>query len=106
VFAISTQTDLNAFDYWYQYYDIRHIQVMGIVTIGKQGEPFSESSLQIIDTLRKKYVDIDIMVDGGVSISILPRLLEQGVSSAVAGSAVFSGDVTQNLHALQNYGTL
>lgn len=106
VMACSLNTPLESFEYWYRFFDLRKVQIMGIETIGKQGESFSEKTIQYIDAFQKKYPDTVIMVDGGVSISTLPRLVEQGVTSAVAGSAVFTGDIAQNIHNLGSYGTL
>jgi ribulose-phosphate 3-epimerase len=78
------------------------VQCMGIATIGFQGQPFDERVFENIAFIREQYPTLPISIDGGVSISTLPRLVEQGVSSAVAGSAVFGGNVAENLEKLQS----
>lgn len=102
IFACSLDTDIETFDYWYNNFNMRNIQVMGIEHIGKQGEEFSERTLDLIGNLQARYADLDIIVDGGVSISSIKRLSEYGISGAVAGSAVFKNNaVLQNLADLQ-----
>ncbi len=77
------------------------IQVMGISHIGYMGEPFEEESLSIIKHLRKKYPDLVITVDGGVSIDTIEDLYDAGATRFVSGSGVFgSGMVDENIHHL------
>ena len=103
IFAFSLDTDIETFDYWYNNFNMRNIQVMGIEHIGKQGEEFSERTLDLIGSLQARYSDLNIIVDGGVSISSIKRLSEYGISGAVAGSAVFKNNaVLQNLADLQS----
>ena len=40
---------------------------------------------------------MDIEVDGGITHENLPIVLEAGANVIVAGSAVFQGDITQNV---------
>lgn len=82
---------------------IDFIQVMGIAQIGFQGEPFDESSLEIIKTLRKKYPNLIISVDGGVSEDSIPDLCNAGADRLVSGSAVFGhGIVKENIQYLRD----
>lgn len=99
--AISHQSDLSEFAYYYEKLGIRNIQVMGIETIGKQGELFSEKTITIIEQLQKKYPDLIISVDGGVNQQTIPKLAKLGIDSVVAGSAVFNGDISDNIQSLQ-----
>jgi ribulose-phosphate 3-epimerase len=69
--------------------DIDFVQFMGIRKIGKQGEPFDRAVIQKILSFRKKYPDMSIQVDGGVSLQTAPDLLEAGVSRLVIGSALW-----------------
>ncbi len=68
------------------------VQCMGIEKIGYQGEDFYEGSLDTIKTLKEKFPDLIISVDGGVSMDTAPRLVEVGVERLVSGSAVFNTD--------------
>ena len=103
IFACSLNTDIEKFDYWYNNFNMLNIQVMGIEHIGKQGEEFSERTFDLIKKLQSRYTELNIIVDGGVSISSIKRLSEYGISGAVAGSAVFKNNtVLQNLADLQS----
>ncbi len=105
-FAISQTTPVDRFAVWYTELGIHHVQVMGIATIGKQGESFTDQTIDIIDQLQKKYPDIVISVDGGVNHASIPKLAKVGVTTVVAGSAVFTGDIAKNLAELQKSATL
>ena len=77
------------------------IQCMGIARIGYQGEPFDESVLELIASIRSRYPDIIISVDGGVNEDTIQLLKEAGVDRFVAGSAVFgSGIAKENIEYL------
>jgi ribulose-phosphate 3-epimerase len=54
-----------------------YVQFMGIAKIGKQGEPFDKRVLPKISAFRKKYPDMPLQVDGGVSFETAPLLLQQ-----------------------------
>lgn len=68
------------------------VQFMGIKKIGFQGEPFDERVLEKIDSLRQKYPNATISVDGGVSSETAPRLIEVGVNRLAVGSAIFESE--------------
>ncbi|MDB5245394.1 MAG: ribulose-phosphate 3-epimerase, ribulose-phosphate 3-epimerase [Parcubacteria group bacterium] len=68
---------------------IDYVQFMGIASIGKQGEPFDRSVLPKIAKFRRKYPNVPIQVDGGVSLATAPDLLSAGVSRLVVGSALW-----------------
>ena len=42
-------------------------------------------------------LDIDIEVDGGIKLNNVQKVLDAGANVIVAGSAVFGGDVEQNV---------
>lgn len=46
-------------------------------------------------------IDMDIEVDGGIDIQNVSTVLEAGANVIVAGSAVFRGDIADNVRALQ-----
>ena len=103
VFAFSLDTDIQKFDYWYKNFNMRNVQVMGIEHVGVQGEEFSDRAYDFIDSLKKRFDGLHIMVDGGVSLSILKRLSEYGVTDAVSGSALFkNNDIIKNLADMRN----
>jgi len=68
------------------------VQVMGIENIGFQGEGFTEKCLDYIKTLREKYPDLVISVDGGVNLETGSQAVNAGANRLVSGSAIFSAD--------------
>ena len=73
------------------------VQCMGIRHIGKQGEPYDERVISLIQSIRDIDSHVPITVDGGVSAQTIPVLHDAGVSRFVAGSAVFRGDIQKNI---------
>lgn len=68
---------------------IDFVQFMGISEIGVQGNPFNEEVFAKIEDLREKYPEHIISIDGGVSLSVAPKLAEAGVNRLVVGSSIF-----------------
>ena len=68
---------------------IDFVQCMGIEHIGFQGEPFDERALSHIKTLKEKFPNIIISVDGGVNLNTAPDILEAGADRLIVGSAIF-----------------
>lgn len=71
------------------------IQVMGIDRIGYQGEAFDERAIDRIKTLRSKFKELIISVDGGVNRETAPRLVESGANRLVSGSFIFDNPNTK-----------
>ena len=72
--------------------DIDFVQFMGIKSIGYQGEEFSEEVLSKINSLRNKFPDLVLSVDGGVNEDSASLLIDAGVDRLVSGSAIFDAD--------------
>jgi ribulose-phosphate 3-epimerase len=66
-----------------------YVQFMGIATIGKQGEPFDKKVLRKIAAFKRRYPQMTIQVDGGVSLITAPELLTAGVDRLIVGSALW-----------------
>ncbi|MDC1205217.1 hypothetical protein N8083_00010 [Candidatus Pacebacteria bacterium] len=67
---------------------IDFVQIMGIAHVGKQGQPFDQRTLSTAQTLRAKYPELEIAVDGSVNTSTIVALKEAGVNRFAPGSAV------------------
>jgi ribulose-phosphate 3-epimerase len=106
ILAISQTTDISLLDYWYHEIGMRTFQIMGIDHIGKQGEQFSDHTIEIIQDLQKRFPDSTIQVDGGVNQKTIGKLAKLDINAVVAGSAVFAGDIQDNLQRLQKYAIL
>ena len=71
------------------------------VNPGFGGQKFIPESLDKVKEIRSlldaKGLDTDIEIDGGVNAGNLASILEAGANVIVAGSAIFSGDVADNV---------
>lgn len=65
-----------------------YVQVMGIATIGAQGQPFDERTLDTVASLRTQFPELEIAVDGAVNAETIPRLLVAGANRFAPGSAI------------------
>jgi|CXWL01.1.fsa_nt_gi pentose-5-phosphate-3-epimerase len=80
-----------------------YVQFMGIEHIGKQGQPFDRRVLSKINSFHKKFPNIPLQVDGGVSLQTAPDLLRAGVSKLVVGSALGrTGNVKEEYRKFQS----
>ncbi len=96
--AISIATDISLIEPFLDRCD--YVQLMGIASIGKQGQPFDRAVLQKIAYLRRKYPSTPIQVDGGVSLTTAPDLLSAGVSRLIVGSALWkASNLAEAFHA-------
>ncbi|MEX2052166.1 MAG: hypothetical protein WD991_00530 [Candidatus Paceibacterota bacterium] len=68
------------------------VQFMGNDEIGQQGIELDERVYEKVKDIREKYPDLPIAVDIGVNEDTAPRLLQNGVTKIVAGSAIFNTD--------------
>ena len=51
--------------------------------------------------VQERGLSVDIEVDGGINSETIDLVLEAGANIIVAGSAVFSGDITENIRRLK-----
>lgn len=72
--------------------DIDFVQLMGIDQIGAQGRPFDERVLSRIQTLKEKYPDLEISIDGSVNKETLPQLVSAGATRFTVGSAILGAE--------------
>lgn len=82
--------------------DVDFIQVMGISTLGLQGNAFDERCLERISYLHRKYPHLPLSVDGSVNTETITRLRDAGATRFVTGSAVFgTRDIVGNIEHLE-----
>lgn len=65
------------------------VQVMGIHTIGRQGQLFDETCLSRIRKLRENFGDMFIQVDGAMRPETVRKVKDVGADAAVVGSYLF-----------------
>lgn len=79
------------------------VQFMDMDNVGFQAQKFNEKVLEHIKTLKEKFPDVRISVDGGVNFENAPLILESGVSSLVIGSSIFnSEDIIGTIEEFKN----
>jgi ribulose-phosphate 3-epimerase len=100
--AVPIDLPLTEFAPYVQYVDF--VQFMGIVNIGKQKQKFDPRVVEKIRDFHKRYPDICIQVDGGVSLDTAPGLLAAGADRLAVGSALFN---TTNIgHTIKEFEKL
>jgi ribulose-phosphate 3-epimerase len=65
-----------------------YVQVMGIADIGAQGQPFDESALTRVATIRQDFPQLLISFDGSLNRETIPKVVAAGVQRCVVGSAI------------------
>src|SRR3989344_4229595 len=98
--ALKLETPLWVLDFLLQAtsYKLQAIQLMSISEIGYHGHPFEEKVLDRIKTLREKYPDVTISVDGGVNLENAPKILSAGADNLIVGSAIFkNGNIKETV---------
>ncbi len=99
--AVNMETDLEKIYPFVLSADFIHL--MSIDKIGAQGEQFDNNIFERIRTLREKFAETIISVDGGVNLENAEQLIEAGCNRLVVGSAIFSApDPEEALQDFQN----
>ena len=99
--AINTKTPVGKVFPLVNYVDF--IQCMGIENIGFQGQDFDEKVLLQIKTLKDKYNDLIISVDGGVNFDTAQKIAEAGAERLIAGSVILkSEDIRATISDLES----
>jgi len=84
-------------------YSLTSIQLMSISEIGYHGHPFEEKVLDRIKTLREKYPNVTISVDGGVSLENASKIIFAGADNLLVGNAIFkSGNIKETIEKFKN----
>ena len=72
---------------------------------GFGGQSYIESCTGKVQKLRKMIteagLDVDIQVDGGINEKTIDKVLDAGANILVAGSAVFGGNIGENVRCLK-----
>lgn len=96
--SLNPSTPLSVLDYILEEVDM--VLIMS-VNPGYGGQEFIQSSLKKIknarDIINMTGKNIDIQVDGGVSLNNTRELMSMGANVLVAGTSVFSGDIASNV---------
>ena len=85
---------------------MEQLDMLLVMTVepGFGGQSYIPESTERIRQARKlfeeKGLKTDIQVDGGITADNVHAVLEAGANVIVAGSAVFKGDITDNVHSI------
>ena len=100
--AINPGTPVSALEYVLEDADL--ILIMS-VNPGFGGQSYIESCTGKVQKLRKMItdagLDVDIQVDGGINEKTIDKVLDAGANILVAGSAVFGGNIGENVRCLK-----
>lgn len=100
--ALNPATPLNCLDYVLE--DLDMVLIMS-VDPGFGGQAFLPATYiklrQLSDKLRERGCHTDIQVDGGATLSNLRDITDAGANVIVAGTAVFQGDVRENINKIK-----
>lgn len=98
--SISPETECSVLEPWISRVDM--ILLMSVHP-GFGGQKFIPETLDKIRTVRrmieKQNPSCDLEVDGGIHLGNVKEVLEAGVNVVVAGTAVFQGNITENMTA-------
>ena len=101
--ALNSATSLSVLDYILPECDM--VLLMS-VNPGFGGQKYIPYTTQKIRDLKKmmeeKHCQADIEVDGGVSLNNVQEVLDAGANIIVAGTAVFKGDIRENVESFLN----
>ena len=85
--------------------DLVDMVLVMTVNPGFGGQSYIESCTGKVQKLRKMItdagLDVDIQVDGGINEKTIDKVLDAGANILVAGSAVFGGNIGENVRCLK-----
>lgn len=96
--AVNPATPLEAITYILPKVDMVLIMTVNPGFGGQQLIPYTVQKIRDVKKLiDKKGLKTDIEVDGGIDLENVTEVLDAGANIIVAGSAVFSGDIAENV---------
>ncbi|MES2135419.1 MAG: hypothetical protein V4449_04220 [Patescibacteria group bacterium] len=99
--ALTVGTPISRIDEYIEHITV--VQLMGIASIGKQGQPFEPRVLDAIKEVKKRYPNVIIEVDGAVNRETAPLLVSAGATRLAPGSFIFrSENPKQDIHYLES----
>lgn len=102
--ALNPETSLTTLEYV-----LDKVEMVLLMTVnpGFGGQKYIDTSTRKIRRLREMAgemgVQIDIEVDGGINAATVDTVLEAGANILVAGSAVFSGNIEENVRMFREH---
>ena len=101
--ALNPATPLSAIEYVLPKVDMVLIMTVNPGFGGQKLIPYTVDKVRYLKALLEKTANkADIEVDGGVNLENVETLLAAGANIIVAGSAVFNGDIEENVKGFLN----
>lgn len=87
---------------------VNQLDLILVMTVkpGWGGQKFIEETLYKVRTLRARYHNVNIMVDGGINSETAPRVIGAGANLLAVGTAIFQSDnIEQTIKELKQNGS-
>ena len=98
--ALNPATPLSELEYILPELDMVLLMSVNPGFGGQKYIPYTTQKIRDLrEMIRRKGCQTDIEVDGGVKLDNLQEILDAGANIIVAGSAVFHGNIQENVHA-------
>ncbi len=98
--ALNPATPLSELEYILPELDMVLLMSVNPGFGGQKYIPYTTQKIRDLrEIIRRKGCQTDIEVDGGVNLNNLQEILDAGANIIVAGSAVFHGNLRENVHA-------
>lgn len=68
--------------------EINYVQFMGIAHVGQQGQPFDSRVIEKVHAFHTLHPNVEIQVDGGITLEYAKELLMAGATKLVVGSGI------------------
>lgn len=100
--AINPTTPVETLEYILEELDMVLIMSVNPGYGGQSFLPFTIEKIQRLKSMiESKQLNIDIQVDGGITLENAQRVIEAGANVLVAGTSVFRGNVCENIAAFK-----
>lgn len=101
--ALNPATGLDCLNYILPSLDMVLLMTVNPGFGGQKFIPYSMDKIRDLkQMIEKKGLNTDIQVDGGINLDNVEAVLHAGANVIVAGSAVFQGDIQENVTAFLN----
>lgn len=101
--AVNPETPLSAISYVLEKVDMVLVMTVNPGFGGQKLIPYTiDKVAELKKMIGQKGIKVDIEVDGGVTLDNVGCLMDAGANIIVAGSAVFTGELTENVTRFLN----
>ncbi len=102
--VLNPATPLSDLEYILQEVDMVLLMSVNPGFGGQKYIPYITQKIKDLAKIRKeRNLDFDIQVDGGVNLDTIQMVINAGADNVVAGSAVFNGDIRDNIRKLRKF---